>query len=171
MGQPAAARKPPAAADDDRTQLARSVTEERTVMEERPRTAAKLQRLQPAGRTETIILDRTDYLIGRSQGADVVLFSQTASREHARLSNRAGRWTLQPLQNHTVAANGTKTQAEVTVTHNMRLRFGGDELLFLDESGASAAATGAPSRKLLFIGLGVLLAALAATGVWWFLLE
>jgi pSer/pThr/pTyr-binding forkhead associated (FHA) protein len=100
---------------------------------------ARLQRMQPPGRSDVVTLDRTHYLVGRLPSCDLRLYSQTASREHAQLTAREGRWYLTPVAGKSVLVNGTPVKEEVPLTHKMRLQFGGDELLFLDESGVTAA--------------------------------
>lgn len=111
--------------------------------------AARLQRMQPPGRSDIVTLDRTHYLMGRLPSCDLRLYSQTASREHAQLTARDGRWYLTPVTGKVVLVNGTQVKEEVPLTHKMRLQLGGDELLFLDETGAPAAADGpAPDATL-----------------------
>lgn len=100
--------------------------------------AARLQRMQPPGRSDVVTLDRTHYLMGRLPSCDLRLYSQTASREHAQLTARDGRWYLTPVTGKVVLVNGTQVKEEVPLTHKMRLQLGGDELLFLDESRATA---------------------------------
>ena len=100
---------------------------------------ARLQRMAPPGRSDIINLDRTHYLLGRLPSCDLRLYSQTASREHAQLTAREGRWYLTPVTGKVVLVNGTQVKEEVPLTHKMRLQLGGDELLFLDESGPIAA--------------------------------
>jgi hypothetical protein len=100
--------------------------------------AARLQRMQPPGRSDIISLARTHYLIGRLPSCDLRLYSQTASREHAQLTTREGRWYLTPVAGKSVLVNGTPVKEEVPLTHKMRIQFGGDELLYLDESGVTA---------------------------------
>jgi hypothetical protein len=99
---------------------------------------ARLQRMAPPGRSDIINLDRTHYLMGRLPSCDLRLYSQTASREHAELNVRDGRWYLTPVAGKAVLVNGTQVKEEVPLRHKMRLVLGGDELLFLDESGATA---------------------------------
>src|SRR5205085_3720115 len=106
-------------------------------------------------------LDRTHYLMGRLPSCDLRLYSQTASREHAELTVRDGRWYLMPVAGKTVLVNGTQVKEEVPLRHKMRLQLGGDELLFLDESGATAAVeaprvgTELASNRWLVIAIGL----------------
>lgn len=132
---------------------------------------ARLQRMQPPGRSDIVNLDRTHYLMGRLPSCDFRLYSQTASREHAQLTARDGRWYLTPVAGKVVLVNGTQVKEEVPLTHKMRLQLGGDELLFLDESGVTAnetpvgtAALAAGNRGLL-IAIAVLVLA-AAVWLW-----
>jgi hypothetical protein len=132
---------------------------------------ARLQRMQPPGRSDIVNLDRTHYLMGRLPSCDLRLYSQTASREHAQLSARDGRWYLTPVAGKVVLVNGTQVKEEVPLTHKMRLQLGGDELLFLDESGVTAVdegpvagATRVGDRWLLLV-IGALLLA-AAVWLW-----
>ncbi|MEO6027183.1 MAG: FHA domain-containing protein, partial [Candidatus Binatia bacterium] len=99
---------------------------------------ARLQRMQPPGRSDIINLDRTHYLMGRLPSCDLRLYSQTASREHAQLTVRDGHWYLTPVEGKAVLVNGTQVKEEVPLMHKMRLQLGGDELVFLDESGATS---------------------------------
>jgi len=132
--------------------------------------AARLQRMQPPGRSDIIALDRTHYLLGRLPSCDIRLYSQTASREHAQLTARDGRWYLTPVTGKVVLVNGTQVKEEVPLTHKMRLQLGGDELLFLDESGAAVVqdvprpATDLSGNRWLLIGIAVL--AVLAVVLW-----
>ena len=133
---PTPAAAPPPAAP------ARDFTEHTVLLSDIQKQAvptARLQRMQPPGRSDVVTLDRTHYLVGRLPSCDLRLYSQTASREHAQLTAREGRWYLTPVAGKSVLVNGTPVKEEVPLTHKMRLQFGGDELLFLDESGVTAA--------------------------------
>jgi len=127
--------------------------------------AARLQRMQPPGRSDIVSLDRTHYLMGRLPSCDLRLYSQTASREHAQLTARDGRWYLTPVSGKVVLVNGSQVKEEVPLTHKMRLQLGGDELLFLDESGALAVAevppgaTALAGNRLLLYVIGALVLA------------
>lgn len=127
---------------------------------------ARLQRMQPPGRSDIVSLDRTHYLMGRLPSCDFRLYSQTASREHAQLTAREGRWYLTPVAGKVVLVNGTQVKEEVPLTHKMRLQLGGDELLFLDERGVTAvedaprAPTDLPGNRWLAITILVVLAAI-----------
>ena len=131
--------------------------------------AARLQRLQPPGRSDIVTLDRTHYLMGRLPSCDLRLYSQTASREHAQLTARDGRWYLTPVTGKVVLVNGSQVKEEVPLTHKMRLQLGGDELLFLDESGATLVADAPPGRNALAgtRWLLALIGALALAAVLW----
>jgi len=124
---------------------------------------ARLQRMAPPGRSDIVNLDRTHYLMGRLPSCDLRLYSQTASREHAQLTARDGRWYLTPVTGKVVLVNGTQVKEEVPLTHKMRLQLGGDELVFLDESGPAVVAAapqggelGGNRWLLIAIGLAVL---------------
>jgi pSer/pThr/pTyr-binding forkhead associated (FHA) protein len=64
-----------------------------------------------------------------------------------------------------VLVNGSQVKEEVPLTHKMRLQLGGDELLFLDEGGATAVAEVPPGatafagRRLLRYVIGALVLA------------
>lgn len=132
---------------------------------------ARMQRMAPPGRSDVVNLDRTHFLMGRLPSCDFRLYSQTASREHAQLTARDGRWYLTPVAGKVVLVNGSPVKEEVTLTHKMRLQLGGDELIFLDESGATevrgeaSAGTGAALGDGRWIALVVALVALALV-VW-----
>ena len=137
------------------------------------RTPFSLQRIQPAGHTGVVYLTRDIYLIGRKQGADLLLFSPTASREHARLERRSDGWYILPIEDKRVVANGSGVQGALRLEHKMRLQIGGDELIFFDESTPTRAATSAAipaatSRRWLVVLLIAVLVAMAV-GVTWLL--
>jgi hypothetical protein len=165
---PQAAAPPPApAAGGDFTEHTILLSD----LQQQAAPAARLQRMQPPGRSDIVTLDRTHYLMGRLPSCDLRLYSQTASREHAQLTARDGRWYLTPVTGKVVLVNGTQVKEEVPLTHKMRLQLGGDELLFLDESGAppveerpGGAATLDRHRWLLLV-IGALIVA-AVVWLW-----
>lgn len=128
-----------------------------------------LQRVQPPGHTAVIYLTSDTYLVGRKQGADLPLFSPTASRDHARLERRSDGWYIVPFEGKRVVANGSSVQGALRLEHKMRLQIGGDELIFFDQSSTTrvatsagaAAATGTRRRWLWVLIIG----ALAASGI------
>jgi len=141
-------------------------------MPQRVTATVRLQRMQPAGRSETVALDRSSYLLGRSQTCDIRLFSPTASREHARLINRDGGWYIEPVEDRPVLANGATIKGATRLVHKTRIQLGGDELMFLDDSAPrqSSAAPAAGGRKTSLIAVIVgAIAVLAAAAVWWFM--
>ena len=129
--------------------------------------AARLQRLQPPGRSDIVNLERTHYLMGRLPSCDLRLYSQTASREHAQLTARAGRWYLNPVPGKVVLVNGTQVKEEVPLTHKMRLQLGGDELLFLDEGGSVAVDDTSRTVTAGHHWLFYVIAAAALAGALW----
>ena len=147
--------------------------EDGTVIVTRNRSAtATLQRVQPPGHSETIRLDRTSYVVGRSHKCDVRLYTESAHREHARLLFHDGAWYAEPFSGKTVIADGVKVREEQRLTHKMRLQLGGDELLFFDEGVAAsqpeARPTAPPSRRpLLGVLLAVALVAALGLAAWW----
>jgi hypothetical protein len=132
---------------------------------------ARMQRMAPPGRSDVVNLDRTHFLMGRLPSCDFRLYSQTASREHAQLTARDGHWYLTPVTGKVVLVNGSPVKEEVPLTHKMRLQLGGDELIFLDESGATEVREAAPAGTaatfgdVRWIALVVALVALALV-VW-----
>jgi len=125
----AAAHPAPAAAGgDDRTVVARHT----------PKAKARLQRVAPPGRSGVVSLTRTTYVLGRSNTADVPLFSGTASRQHAKLTNHDGKWFIEPLESKLVKANGAPVTAPTRLMHKMHVQLGEDELIFMDESAPAA---------------------------------
>lgn len=140
-----AAMVPPPRAPAPQPSASAAADEEGTVILARTRQAtATLQRLQPPGRSETIVLDRASYLVGRSHKCDIVLYSETASREHARLTFREAVWYVQPLAGKAVIADGVTVPEEQRLTHKTRLQLGGDELIFFDERAAATPLVAAP---------------------------
>lgn len=147
---------------------------------ERPQQAAhSLQRVQPPGRTEVIYLDRPGYRLGRAEGSDIALYSTTASRQHALLLRDDDGWVLEAVPGKTILADGELVQARVRLRHQMRLRLGGDELVFHDENitlppnepdvaAAVARAQAAPRRRWWWLALAlVVLVGLGLAALWW----
>jgi pSer/pThr/pTyr-binding forkhead associated (FHA) protein len=167
IGRPVAPTVEPAEDDGEETVAIAPVTQ---------RTPFSLQRVQPPGHAGVIYLTRDTYLVGRKQGADLPLFSPTASREHARLERRGDGWYVAPVENKTVVANGSSVHAALRLEHKMRLQIGGDELIFFDESSATRAATSASAaaapagtrRRWLWVLIICVLAA-AGVGLAWLL--
>jgi pSer/pThr/pTyr-binding forkhead associated (FHA) protein len=143
------------------------------IITQRVRATVRLQRVQPAGRSETIGLDRSSYLLGRSHTCDIQLYSRTASRVHARLTHRDGKWHVEPVEDRMVLANGVRVRDETLVTHKMRLQLGGDELLFLDDKAVSETPAGVPApvarpRRSTAVLVAVVVISIAAA-LWWVL--
>lgn len=138
------------------------------------RSPHSLQRVQPAGHTGVVYLTGDTYLMGRKHGADLPLFSPTASREHARLVRRTDGWYLETLAEKAVIANGSLVRTEVRLEHKMRLQIGGDELIFFDETKLALSVPAQPaeapanrSRRWLWISIAAAaLIALAAVAAW-----
>lgn len=170
--QPAATPPVPTAVPPAAVPAADVDAEEETVIIARPQRTAggRLQRLQPPGRSELIALDRSSYTLGRIHTADIELFSATASRQHAQLTQRDGKWYIAPAENRVVRVNGADVRGEVGLTHKTRLQLGDDELLFLDETAPAEApvAAASGSNRRLWIMLLPIAAAIAAA-IWWFL--
>lgn len=170
--------KPPGAQPTASPPAPRDADEEGTVILTRRReVTATLQRVQPPGHSEVIHLDRTSYLVGRSHKCDLPLYSESASREHARLTFRDAIWYVEPLGGKAVTADGVTVRDEQRLTHKMRLQLGGDELLFFDESAAAApreahgAAAPAAKRSVSGVLVAVVVVTVAALGfvAWWVL--
>lgn len=132
---------------------------------------ARMQRMAPPGRSDVVNLDRTHFLMGRLPSCDFRLYSQTASREHAQLTARDGHWYLTPVAGKVVLVNGSPVKEEVPLTHKMRLQLGGDELIFLDESGATEVREAAPAGTAAQLGdvrwIALVVALVALTLVVW----
>lgn len=131
---------------------------------------ARLERRQPAERSESIALDRVSYLLGRLRACDIMLYSPTASREHARIIARSSTWYLQPLPDKVVLADGVRIGGETPLRHRMRLQLGADEFIFIDERAAEGLAdqparNPSQSRTLRLLYAVATLGALAAI-VW-----
>ncbi len=120
--------KPPAddGDDGDRTQV---------IMPPGPRgEPLYLQRTAPAEFAGQERLDRSRYLVGRSDTADLRLHSMSASREHARIVRRGAKWVLSALEGKTVLVDDEVVEDEVELEATMRLAFGEDEFVVLDPS-------------------------------------
>jgi FHA domain len=167
---------PPALPASRDVSSAGALDDETRILPQQSVVTARLLRIQPPGRKDLILLDRSSYTIGRSHTCDIRLYSPSAHREHARLFRREGGWWVVPLESKAVVVNDENINAEVALAHEMRLEFGGDELLFLDESLAPPRAEAGVSppaaiRLIRAAGLVVLVAALAAVAAWWLLLK
>jgi hypothetical protein len=134
----------------------------------------ELQRVEPPGHLGSVRLERSEYVVGRSkkEGCDILLFSGTASRRHAKLQRQSDGWYLSPIEDKPVIANGDLVKGSIRLTHKMRLRLGGDELVVFDPSmPVQAAASSSPkpavpgSRLWLWVGV-VVFAAAVLVGLW-----
>lgn len=136
--RPAATPAPAAvpAGEDDRTVVARHA----------PKAKARLQRVAPAGRSGVVSLTRTSYTLGRSNTCDIPLFSNSASRQHAKLTSREGKWFVEPLEGKLVKANGSPITGPTRLLHKMSLQLGEDELIFLDEGAPASPERPAPAE-------------------------
>jgi len=154
---------------------------ETQIFEPIARAQQALQQVEPPGRSQTFYLSRPAYRLGRGESADIRLYSPTGSREHAQLSLRDGAWMLEPAPGKVVLANGTSVRGSIRLEHRMRIRLGGDEFIFSDESAAAAPAAAAaapapasgaaaesPGRRWVWLVAVALLAA-AAAALWWML--
>jgi hypothetical protein len=171
---PAASAAPPAAAEPAAAEPAAAPAPpvgddlSTILLPSSQRVAARLQRTKPAGRSEVVPLQHGQYLLGRGRTADIRLYSETASREHARLLYRDARWYLEPMRGKVVVVDGANVREEIALGSKTHLQFGGDEVLFLDEGGddtqvsARAGARGVPSRAwtIVLIAAGLLVVAL-----------
>jgi hypothetical protein len=95
---------------------------------------AVLRRLAPqegAGESVALVLDGN--LLGRSHICNIPLLSATASRQHAEIVARDGEWFLSPAGGKMVIVEGRPVFDELQLRHEMRIRLGGDELVFLQE--------------------------------------
>jgi len=163
----------PAPAQPTASSVAIDAEEATQILPQRRVATMRLQRVQPPGRSEMIELDRASYLMGRSVACDLTLYSPTASREHARLHNQGGAWFIEPVEAREVNVDGVAIKESTRLVHAMRLRLGGDELIFLDETASrAAAAAAAPDvrarfglKRMVIIVVGIALFAVA--GVWW----
>jgi len=134
-----------------------------------------LVHLKPPGHPTPIKLTQSSYVVGRSRGCDVLLFSATAHRRHAKLLQRDEAWVLEPIENNVVIANGDLVRGEVQLVHKMRLQFGDDEFAFFDERKAArppgkeaeqATRSGRHGGNIL-LAAAVLAIAVAAFFLWW----
>jgi pSer/pThr/pTyr-binding forkhead associated (FHA) protein len=169
---PPTPKPPPAPMKDAAPSADLEDGEETVILVQRPQAVARLQRLQPAGRSDIIALDRSTYVLGRSHTCDIELFSATASRTHARLTNRDGKWFVAPIENRTLRIDGVAVTAETQLTHKVRLLLGADELLFLDDTRTTSIAEAPPPPNPRQWPNALLLAAIAlivAVAIWWVL--
>jgi hypothetical protein len=147
---PAAAAPPPAAAPAPaadttghraRARAAAGDDEERTVvLTRRVEPTVRLERVAPAGEAEVIALDRPSLVLGRGHGCDVKLRTPTASREHARIAFKDGRWTIASIEKKPFSIDGKRhSGGEVPLTGGMRIKLGDDEFVVVDAAGGSVA--------------------------------
>lgn len=171
-GQPAA---PPAAPPvGDRRGTPAVEDEDATIIIPRDTTRPRfsLNRMQPPGHSEPVVLERDAYLVGRAPTSDVRLYSASASREHARLTRRGDAWYLARCEDKVVLVNGAAVLDEVRLEHKMRLQLGDDELLVIDRlapvelPSTSAAPRGASAGARWWIVLLIAAAVLVAAGLW-----
>jgi len=145
--RPEPAAPPAAGASDDTPSRAvpppkpPEVVEDGTQIYVRP--TVTLTRLGPPGHSGVIPLEAGSYSLGRSSQCDIVLYSPTSSRTHAMLRREAGGWVIAPDPGKSVLVDGETVASAATLGAKARLRLGGDDLLFVDES-RPAASTPAP---------------------------
>jgi pSer/pThr/pTyr-binding forkhead associated (FHA) protein len=164
---------PPAASEED------ADDEETVAIAQVPqRTPFSLQRIQPPGHAGVVYLAGAAYLLGRKQGADLPLFSPTASREHARLERRSDGWYVEPIEGKAVIVNGSLLRAAARLEHKTRIQLGGDELIFFDETVLAPASTSTSpaaetprSHRVAWIAIGVLVLLAVAGVLGWMLLR
>ncbi len=114
--------------DDDRT----------VVLTKRVEPTVRLERVAPAGEAEVIGLDKPSLVLGRGHGCDVKLRTPTASREHARIAFKDGRWTIASIEKKTVSIDGKRhTGGDVPLVGGMRIKLGDDEFVVVDAAGGS----------------------------------
>lgn len=95
---------------------------------------ASLRRVEPEeGKGGVVALSADSYVLGRSHTCEIPLLSATASRQHARILHLDGGWFLCPVGGKTVIVDGHPTQNDVRLRHEMTIRLGADELVFLQE--------------------------------------
>lgn len=100
----------------------------------------RLERVAPAGEAEVIALDRPSLVLGRGHGCDVKLRTPTASREHARIFFKDGRWKIASLERKAFSVDGKRhTGGEVDLCGGMRVKLGDDEFVVIDAAGGSVA--------------------------------
>lgn len=113
------------------------------VLTRRVECTVHLERVAPAGTAEVIDLDRPNLVLGRGHGCDVKLRTPTASREHARIFFKDGRWTIAGIERRTFYVDGTRhAGGEFALQGGMRVRLGDDEFVVIDDAGGSAVASG-----------------------------
>jgi pSer/pThr/pTyr-binding forkhead associated (FHA) protein len=78
-------------------------------------------------------LDKEVAIVGRSLECDVRLYSASASRQHARIEQREDGWYLAPIEGRRVMVDGQIVEDEIELQTGMRLSFGDDELLVVDQ--------------------------------------
>jgi hypothetical protein len=100
----------------------------------------RLERILPANREGAAFLEKPLCLVGRALDCNVRLYSRSASRRHAQIERRGTGWYLSPLDGRIVLVDGQPLDGEVTLRHQMRLRFGDDELLVVDPAAPQPGA-------------------------------
>jgi ABC transport system ATP-binding/permease protein len=72
------------------------------------------ERLEGPGAPERITLERMEYIIGRTEDADIRVDSQRASRHHAILTRDASEYTIRDNQSRNgIFLNGVKVHSAV----------------------------------------------------------
>lgn len=131
--------------DDDRT----------VVLARKVESTVRLERTAPSDApAEMIPLDRPSIVLGRGHGCDVKLRTPTASREHARIFYRDGRWIIASVERKTFYVDGSRQGgSEVPLRGGMRLKLGDDEFVVVDTAGGapSPAASGLFARIVSFV--------------------
>jgi phosphoserine phosphatase RsbU/P len=103
--------------------------------------SARIRIAPPAGAPFDRDLEGSAYVIGRSQGAEVIVDDSTMSRRHARLFLRDGRWLAEDLgTTNGTLLNDQQLRQPTPLRAGDRLRVGATTIEYVPDPAMSAAA-------------------------------
>lgn len=105
---------------------------------------AKLLVIQGSTPGLQVTLERAETTIGRLANNHLVLDSNTVSRHHARVLKDGNQYEIEDLKSRNgIAINGEQLQSNERrqLIHGETLRFGDQQLVFLNPSGFSGIST------------------------------
>jgi hypothetical protein len=133
-------------------------------------TPATLVRLSPSEhKGEVVSLDpgRSEYAVGRHEASDIVLYTPSAGRQHARINRgHDGRWYVRPAEGKEVRLGRRTSTDEVALTNGLKITLGDDQFQVKtepDEAGSGGGLGSIDATKAILFGvIGLLVIAIIA---------
>ncbi|HEY8924099.1 MAG TPA: ATPase, T2SS/T4P/T4SS family [Polyangia bacterium] len=108
----------------------------------------KLTITEKGGETKALSFDKSEVMIGRVQGNDIVLSKGNISKRHTKIESSAGQLTVSDMKStNGTYVNGRKI-AEPTAVRGGDKIFVGDFLIVLDPGGAASERTSSGAKRM-----------------------